>query len=144
MKVIVLYEQKKYVCDMKQSFTREDIINNMRKLLGDNERQKYTLSDYEGQAIRANHLFYPDEKEITLILMKIPQFNPEEPLYNDNIKDDISNITDDALTLFDLMQSIPKNHGNPEKKREPSQELIANIYVSFSDLPDLVKETMKK
>ena len=144
MKVIVLYEQKKYICEMKQGFSREDIINNMRKLLGDNENQNYVLSDYDGIAIRQNHYFFPDKKEITLILMKIPQFNPEEPLYNDNIKDDISNITDDSLTLFHLMETIPKNHGNPEKKRESSQELIGNIYGSFTDLPDLVEETMKK
>ena len=144
MKVIVLYEQKKYVCEMKQGFSREDIINNMRKLLGDKENQEYVLSDYDGLAIRQNHYFFPDENEITLILTKIPQFNPEEPLYNDNIREDISNITGDSLTFVDLMKSIPKNHGNPEKKREPSQELIGNIYGSFSDLPDLIQETMKK
>ena len=137
MKVIILYEQKKYTCEMKQSFTREDIISNMRKKLGDNENQKYILIDYNGINIKPNHYFLPDDKDITLILMKIPQFNPEEPLYNDNIKDDISNVTDDTLSLFDL-------NGNPEKKRESCYELIANIYGSFTDLPDLVKETMKK
>ncbi len=142
MKVIILYEQKKYTCEMKQSFTREDIISNMRKKLGDNENQKYILIDYNGINIKPNHYFLPDEKDITLILMKIPQFNPEEPLYNDNIKDDISNVTDDTLSLFDLTEPI--NHGNPEKKRESCYELIANIYGSFTDLPDLVKETMKK
>ncbi len=142
MKVIILYEQKKYTCEMKQSFTREDIISNMRKKLGDNENQKYILIDYNGINIKPNHYFLPDDKDITLILMKIPQFNPEEPLYNDNIKDDISNVTDDTLSLFDLTEPI--NHGNPEKKRESCYELIANIYGSFTDLPDLVKETMKK
>ncbi len=142
MKVIILYEQKKYTCEMKQSFTREDIISNMRKKLGDNENQKYILIDYNGINIKPNHYFLPDEKDITLILMKIPQFNPEEPLYNDNIKDEISNVTDDTLSLFDLTEPI--NHGNPEKKRESCYELIANIYGSFTDLPDLVKETMKK
>ena len=75
--------------------------------------------------------------------MKIPIFNPEEPLYNDNIKEDLSNVIDDPLSLNDLNQIKP-NHGNPEKKREPSKELISNIYGSFNDLPDLVKETMKK
>ena len=144
MKVIILYEQKKYTCEMKQSFTREDIICNMRKKLGDNENQKYILSDYNGINIKPNHYFYPDEKEITLILMKIPHFNPEEPLYNDNIKDDISNATDDPLSLIDLKLDITTNHGNPDKKRESCFELIANIYGSFTDLPDLVKETMKK
>ena len=142
MKVIILYEQKKYTCEMKQSFTREDIISNMRKKLGDNENQKYILIDYNGINIKPNHYFLPDDKDITLILMKIPQFNPEEPLYNDNIKDDISNVTDDTLSLFDLTEPI--NHGNPEKKRESCYELIANIYGSFTDLPDLVKETIKK
>ena len=142
MKVIILYEQKKYTCEMKQSFTREDIISNMRKKLGDNENQKYILIDYNGINIKPNHYFLPEDKDITLILMKIPQFNPEEPLYNDNIKDDISNVTDDTLSLFDLTEPI--NHGNPEKKRESCYELIANIYGSFTDLPDLVKETMKK
>jgi len=144
MKVIIFYEQKKYSCEMKQSFTTEDIISNMRKILGDKENQKYILSDYNGLNIKPNHTFYLDEKEINLYLMKIPQFNPEEPLYNDNIKEDITNITDDPKSLFDLMQDTPVNHGNPDKKREPSQELIANIYGSFSDLPDLVKETTRK
>ena len=76
--------------------------------------------------------------------MKIPHFNPEEPLYNDNIKDDIINATDDPLSLIDLKLDITTNHGNPDKKRESCYELIANIYGSFTDLPDLVKETMKK
>ena len=144
MKVIIFYEEKKYSCEMKQSFTTEDIISNMRKILGHKDNQKYILSDYNGLNIKSSHIFYPEEKEINLILMKIPQFNPEEPLYNDNIKEDISNLTDDPLSLFDIMQNIPVNHGNPDKKREPCQELIANIYGSFSDLPDLVKETTRK
>ena len=144
MKVIILYEQKKFITEMKQIFTREDIIKNMRKLLGDKEDQKYILCDYNGVNIKQHHYFIPEEKDLILILMKIPTFNPEEPLYNDNIKDDISNITDDPLALFDLMQGIPTNHGNPDKKRENCQEIIANIYGSFKDLPDLVKETMKK
>ena len=144
MKVIILCEQKKYTCEMKQSFTREDIINNMRKKLGDNENQKYILSDNRGKNIKPNHYFELNEGEITLILMKIPQFNPEEPLYNDNIKDDISNVTDDNLSLFDFTSLDTSNHGNPDKKRESCFEIIANIYGSFSDLPDLVKETMKK
>ena len=141
MKVIILYEQKKYISEMKQTFTTEDIISNMRKVLGDKENQNYILSDSNGKYIKPLKYFYPDEKEITLVLMKIPIFNPEEPLYNDNIKEDISNATDTPLSLFD---SILSNHGNPDKKREPSRELIANIYGSFNDLPDLVKETMKK
>ena len=144
MKVFIYYEQKTYTCEMKQSFTTEDIISNMRKILGDEGNQKYFLSDYNGSNIKPNHTFYPNEKEIHLILMKIPQFNPEEPLYNDNIKEDISNLIDDPKSLFEIIQSIPVNHGNPDKKREPSQELIANIYGSFSDLPDLVKETTRK
>ena len=141
MKVIILYEQKKYISEMKQTFTTEDIISNMRKVLGDKENQNYILSDSNGKYIKPLQYFYPDEKEINLVLMKIPIFNPEEPLYNDNIKEDISNATDTPLSLFD---SFLSNHGNPDKKREPSRELIANIYGSFNDLPDLVKETMKK
>ena len=128
---------------MKQTFTAQDIINNMRKILGDKENQNYILTDYNGQSILQNHIFFPDEKETTLFLMKKPIFNPEEPLYNDDIKEDLSNITDDPLSLFDLSQIKP-NHGNPEKKRENSEELIANIYGDFKYLPDLVKETMKK
>ena len=143
MKVIILYEQKKYISEMKQAFTTEDIITNMRKVLGDKENQKYNLIDYNGNYIKPMHNFNPDEKEITLILMKIPIFNPEEPLFNDNIKEDLSNVIDDPTSLFDLSQVHP-NHGNPEKKREASKELIANIYGSFNDLPDLIKETMKK
>ena len=143
MRVIILYEQKKYISEMKQTFTTEDIISNMRKVLGDKENQNYNLIDYNGNFIKPNHNFIPDEKEITLILMKIPIFNPEEPLYNDNITDDLSNVTDDPLSLFDYSQDKP-NHGNPEKKREDSKELIANIYGNFNDLPDLLKETMKK
>jgi len=143
MKIIILYEDKKYISEMKQNFTTEDIISNMRKILGDKEEQKYILCDYKGNNIKPNHCFYPDDNEITLILMKIPHFNPEEPLYNDNIKDDIAIVTDDPLSLFDIMQN-QTNHGNPDKNRESCQELIANIYGSFKDLPDLVKETMKK
>ena len=144
MKVIILYEGKKYITEMKQIFTREDILANMRKLLGDKEEQKYILCDYSGVSIKPNHIFFPEENDLTLILMKVPTFKPEEPLYNDNIKDDIANLTDDPLSLIDLMKGIPTNHGNPDKKRENCQEIIANIYGSFKDLPDLEKEAMKK
>ena len=144
MRVIVLYEQKRYISEIKQNFTTEDIISNMRKILGDNLNQKYILSDINGNNIKPNHTFQVREKEIILILMKIPQFNPEEPLFNDNIKEDIANVADDPKSLFDILQKTPINHGNPEKKREPCQELIANIYGSFKDLPDLEKETLKR
>ncbi len=144
MKVIIFYEQKKYISEMKQIFTREDIFRNMRKLLGDKENQNYILTDYDGITINSHQMFFPDDKEITLILMKIPQFNPEEPLYSDNIKDDISNYIDEPLDLFELMQRTPINHGNPDKNRESCQENISNIYGNFKDLPDLEKETMKK
>ena len=140
MKIIVLYEQKKYISEMKQTFTAEDLISNMRKILGDKENQKYTLTDYNGKFIQPNHFFYPDDKEKTFILMKIPIFNPEEPLYNDNIEEDIINATDSIINKI----NYKSNHGNQQKKRESSKELIANIYGSFNDLPDLVKETMKK
>ena len=140
MKIIVLYEQKKYISEMKQTFTAEDLISNMRKILGDKENQNYTLTDYNGKFIQPNHFFYPDDKEKTFILMKIPIFNPEEPLYNDNIEEDIINATDSIINKI----NYKSNHGNQQKKRESSKELIANIYGSYNDLPDLVKETMKK
>ena len=43
-----------------------------------------------------------------------------------------------------MLVKIPANHGNPEKLRESSQEIIGNIYGSFNNLPDLVKESKKK
>ena len=144
MKITILYEQKKYTSEMKQSFTAEDIINNMRKILGHNENQNYVLCNMYGMNIKPNKVFNPIEKEITLILIKIPLFNPEEPLYNDNIKKDISEVSDDPISVLNLLNSLPVNHGNPNKNREPSQELIGNIYGSFNDLPDLIKETSKK
>ena len=145
MKVIILYEQKQYSCEMKQNFFPEDIIYNMRKILGDKETQKYILCDINGRNIENYHMFNAfSQNSITLILMKIPTFNPDEPLFNDNIKDDIANVADDPKSLFDILQKTPINHGNPEKKREPCQELIANIYGSFKDLPDLEKETLKR
>ena len=145
MKVIILFEQKQYVCEMKQDFTTEDIIFNMRKILGDKEDQKYILCDINGKNIELHHLFGCNfKKELTLILMKIPTFKQEEPLFNDNIKDDIINVSDNVLTSFDILQKFPINHGNPDKKREPSFEMIANIFGSFSDLPDLEKETTRK
>ena len=144
MKVNILYETKRYVCEMKQNFTTEDIIYNMRKLLGDKENQKYILCDINGGRIENYRLFYPNNnKDLTLILMKIPTFKEEEPLYNDNIKDDIISVTSDEISK-DLIQNFPINHGNPEKKRESSFEMIANIFGSFNDLPDLEKETSRK
>ena len=145
MKVIILYEQKQYSCEMKQNFFPEDIIYNMRKILGDKETQKYILCDINGRNIENYHMFNAfSQNSITLILMKIPTFNPDEPLFNDNIKDDIINVTDNGLSSFDLYQKYPVNHGNTDKKREPSYELISNIFGSFSDLPDLEKEFSKK
>ena len=144
MRVIVLYEQKKFISEINQEFTKEDLIKNMRQKLGDKENQKYILCDNYGIGIKEGHVFKIKDNEIILILMKIPQFNPEEPLFKDNIKNDIINITDNPSSLYDIMQKTPPNHGNPEKKRESCQELIANIYGSFEDLPDLEKETSKK
>ena len=145
MKVIILYEQKQYSCEMKQNFMTEDIINNMRKILNHKEDQKYILCDINGKRIDNFHyFFYTTKKEITLMLMKMPTFKPEEPIFKDNIKDDIINVSDNGLSSLDIIQKFPINHGNPEKKREPSFEMIANIYGSFNDLPDLEKETTKK
>ena len=145
MKVIILFEQKEYVCEMKQNFTTEDIIFNMQKILGDKEDQKYVLCDTNGKNIEKYHFFnFNYKKELTLILMKIPTFNQEEPLYNDNIKDVIINVSDSVLSSFDILQKFPINHGNPDKKRESSFEMIANIFGSFSDLPDLEQETTRK
>jgi len=144
MKLTILYEQKKYMTEMKQIFTTEDIISNMRKELGDKENQNYILCDKYGNHIKPKHYFYPTDKDITLILMKIPIFKTEEPLYNDNIRNNISEISDDPKTAFDMLLKIPKNHGNPDKVRESSQEIIGNIYGSFKNLPDLMKESKKK
>ncbi len=144
MKITILYEQKKYTCEMKQAFIADDIISNMRKLLGHKENQNYVLCDIHGINIKPNKFFFPGDKDITLILMKIPIFNPEEPLYNDNIKKDISEVSDDPPSVYNLLNNLPVNHGNPNKNRETSQELIGNIYGSFNDLPDLMKETTKK
>ena len=144
MKITILYEQKKYTCEMKQIFTIEDIINNMRILLGHKENQNYVICDIYGKNIKPNKLFNPGDKDITLILMKIPIFNPEEPLYNDDIKKDISEVSDNPSSVLSLLNNLPVNHGNPNKNREASQELIGNIYGSFNDLPDLMKETTKK
>ena len=145
MKVIILYEQKQYSCEMKQNFMTEDIINNMRKILNHKEDQRYILCDTNGKRIDNFHyFFYTTKKERTLMLMKMPTFKPEEPIFKDNIKDDIINVSDNGLSTLDIIQKFPVNHGNPEKKREPSFEMIANIYGSFNDLPDLEKETTKK
>ena len=144
MKLTILYEQKKYMTEMKQVFTTEDIISNMKKELGDKENQNYILCDKYGNHIKPKHYFYPNDNDVTLILLKIPIFKTEEPLYNDNIKNNISEISDDPKTAFDLLLKIPTNHGNPDKKREPSQEIIGNIYGSFNNLPDLMKESKKK
>ena len=144
MKLTILYEQKKYMTEMKQLFTTEDIISNMRKELGEKENQNYILCDKYGNHIKPKHYFYPNDNDVTLILLKIPIFKTEEPLYNDNIKNNISEISDDPKTAFDLLLKIPTNHGNPDKKREPSQEIIGNIYGSFNNLPDLMKESKKK
>ncbi len=145
MKVIILYEQKQYSCEMKQDFMTSDIISNMRKIIGGKENQKYILCDTNGKKIEDNHFFFYDSKnEMTLYLMKMPTFNAEEPIYNDNIKDDIISVIDKGLSTFDLYQKFPINHGNPEKKREPNFEMIANIFGSFNDLPDLEKETTRK
>ena len=144
MKLTILYEQKKYMTEMKQLFTTEDIISNMRKELGEKENQNYILCDKYGNHIKPKHYFYPNDNDVTLILLKIPIFKTEEPLYNDNIKNNISEISDDPKTAFDLLLKIPTNHGYPDKKREPSQEIIGNIYGSFNNLPDLMKESKKK
>ena len=144
MKVIVLYEQKQYSCEMKQNFNSEDIIINMRKILGHKENQKYILCDIEGNNIENEYIFFNDKPEITFILMKLPTFNQEEPLFNDNIKDDIINATDNKLSQIDILQKFPINHGNPDKKRESSFEIISNIVGNFNNLPDLEKETGKK
>lgn len=146
MKITILYEQKKYITEMKQNFTKENIINSMRKLLGHDDNQRYNLWDENYKLIKYGHTFYIDNlpNEITLILMKIPQFKNEEPLFNDNIIDDLSNVLDDPFTFYDIMDINPINHGNPEKKRENGLELISNIQGDFRDLPDLEKETTRK
>ena len=146
MKIIILYEQNKYITEMNQNFTKENIINSMRKLLGHDDNQRYNLWDENNNLIKYGHTFYVDSlpKEITLILMKIPQFKTEEPLYSDDIISDMSNVFDDPFTFYDIMDINPINHGNPEKNREYGLELISNIQGNFNDLPDLEKETNRK
>ena len=143
MKIIILYEQNKYITEMNQNFTKESLINNMRKVLGDDDNQRYNLWDENDNLIKYGHTFYIDSlpKEITLILMKIPQFKNEEPLYNDDIIKDMSNVFDEPFNFNDINLI---NHGNPEKNRDYGLELISNIQGNFNDLPDLEKETSRK
>ena len=131
---------------MNQNFSKENIINNMRKILGHDDNQRYNLWDENNNLIQYGHTFYIDRlpKEITLILMKVPKFKNEEPLYNDDIIKDLSNVLDNPFTFYDIMDINPINHGNPEKKRDDSLEFISNIQGNFSDLPDLEKETSRK
>ena len=56
--------------------------------------------------------------------------------YNTNSENLINNKYDTKTN------KIPKN--TQEKKRESSFEMIANIFGSFNDLPDLEKETSRK
>ena len=146
MKIIILYEQNKYITEMKQNFTKETLINNMRSLLHHDENQKYNLWDDKGNLLKYGDTFHIDRlpNEITLILMKIPQFNKEQPLYNDDIIKDISNVFEEPFTFYDIMDINPVNHGNPEKQRDNAMELISNIQGSFKNLPDLEEETLRK
>ena len=146
MKIIILYEQNKYITEMNQNFTKETIIDNMRGILNHDKNQKYNLWDDKGNLLKYGHTFQIDKlpKEITLILMKIPEFKKEEPLYNDNISKDILEVFDGPFTFYDITEENPINHGNPEKKRDSAMELISNIQGSFQNLPDLEKETQRK
>ncbi len=146
MKITILYEQNKYITEMKQNFTKEDIINNMRKILGHSENQRYNLWDEHYNLIKYGHTFYINNLpgEITLILMKKLEFKNEEPLFNDNIINDLQNALDEPFKFYDINDIIPINHGNPEKNRVNGLELISNIQGSFKDLPDLEKETNRK
>ena len=146
MKLIILYEQNKYITEMKQNFTKENIIDNMRSILHHDNNQKYNLWDDKGNPIKYGHTFYIDKlpDEITLVLMKIPIFNKEEPLFDDNISKDILDVFDEPFTFYDITENNPINHGNPEKGRDNAMELISNIQGSFQNLPDLEKETLRK
>jgi hypothetical protein len=145
MKVIVYYEKKKYICDMKVYFTKEDLEFNMRKVLGHKDNQQYILTDKFGKKINPYHSFYTyNQIEVVLYLMKIPTFNPEEPLYNDNIINDIADISENPQQVRQQLNSLPPNHGNPVKMRESHQENICNILGNFNQLPDLEKEIKKQ
>ena len=146
MKIIILYEQNKYITEMKQNFTKETLINNMRSLLHHDKNQIYNLWDDKGNLLKFGHTFHIDRlpNEITLILMKIPQFNKEQPLFNDDIIKDISNVFEEPFTFYDIMDINPVNHGNPEKQRDNAMEFISNIQGSFNNLPDLEEETLRK
>ena len=145
MKIIILYEQNKYITEIKQNFSREKLIDSMRKALDHDENQRYNLWDEEFNLIRYRHIFNIDKlpNEITLILMKIPHFKKPEPLYNDNIEKDLTDALDEPFTFYDIMDINPINHGNPEKKRDLGQECISNVQGDFNDLPDLEIETSR-
>ena len=145
MKLIILYEMNKYTTEINQNFTREDILYNIRKKLGHEQNQKYNLWDEKGVLLKYRHTFYIDNlpKEMTLFLMKIPEFKSEETLYSKNIIKDITNTIGD-IKFYDELKKLPLNHGNPEKEREQLMEYISNIQFSFNDLPDLEKETIRK
>ena len=143
MKIIILYEQNKYITEIKQNFTREKLIDSMRITLGHDENQIYKLWDEEYNLIKYRHTFYIDKlpNEMTLILMRIPHFKKPEPLFNDNIEKDLTDALDEPFTFYDIMDINPINHGNPEKKRGLGQECISNVQGNFKDLPDLERET---
>ena len=146
MKIIILYEQNKYITEIKQNFTREKLIDSMRITLGHDENQIYKLWDEEYNLIKYRHTFYIDKlpNEMTLILMRIPHFKKPEPLFNDNIEKDLTETFDEPFTFYDIMDINPINHGNPDKKRGYGQECISNVQGDFRDLPDLEKETSRK
>ena len=146
MKIIILYEQNKYITEIKQNFTREKLIDSMRITLGHDENQIYKLWDEEYNLIKYRHTFYIDKlpNEMTLILMRIPHFKKPEPLFNDNIEKDLTEAFDEPFTFYDIMDINPINHGNPDKKRGYGQECISNVQGDFRDLPDLEKETSRK
>ena len=141
MKVIILYENKKYTTEQKNDFRAKDLIENMRKVLGDDIHQKYILLDKSGNQIKEEKEFscYGSSFDEELILMKIPQFEAEEPLYANDIEKQISDATNDNPKNLNKIIN-PPNHGNSVKVRDNCQELISNIQGNFMGLPDLEKE----
>ena len=143
MKLSILYENKTYTTEPKNDFHAKDLIENMRKILGDDIHQKYILLDNHGEPIKEEREFILENLpfETKLILMKIPRFDEEEPLFASDIEKQINDTTNENPKNINKIIN-PSNHGNSIKVRENCQELISNIQGNFMGLPDLEKEVV--
>ena len=143
MKIIVMYENKIYTTEPKNDFRAKDLIENMRKILGDDINQKYILLDNNGEPIKEEKEFtYEDSLfEVRLILMKIPQFEAGESLFVNDIEKQINDTTNDNSKNINKIIN-PPNHGNNIKSKENCQEFISNIQGDFIGLPNLENEVV--